>query len=178
MAAPRSSSKAGDRMTPINYSLDHAASHHRYSSATAERSFEHLAAPEMAPTSNPLTTLLRIRSLFLCALILHQLPFSARAGDPDILTDFVVPPGTNPSLIDGAFFTYTNLVTGSPADPAKFTVTKATAAEFQALMGQSVSYAALVYGPGTVNPPHIHPRYACLCATDEADRCTCVHARS
>jgi quercetin dioxygenase-like cupin family protein len=84
--------------------------------------------------------------------------FVTDASDPDILTDFIVPPGTNTSLLDGAFFTYTGLNSSNAADPAKFTATKATAVEFPALLGQSVSYAALVFGAGTLNPPHIHPR--------------------
>ncbi|KAI4998852.1 germin-like protein 9-1 [Hordeum vulgare subsp. vulgare] len=100
----------------------------------------------MAPSS--LTTL----------LVLLAVVLVAHGSDPDILTDFVVPPGTNASLLDGTFFTYAGLIAGNSADPAKFTVSKATAAEFPALLGQSVSYAALVFGPGTVNPPHVHPR--------------------
>jgi quercetin dioxygenase-like cupin family protein len=96
--------------------------------------------------------------LFAVAAI-HQLPRAARAGDPDILTDFVLPRGADPAPINGSFFTYTRLVSGLAGDGTdKFTISKATAAEFPALVGQSVSYAALVYGPGTVNPPHIHPR--------------------
>uniref|UniRef100_A0A0E0M4Q3 Germin-like protein n=1 Tax=Oryza punctata TaxID=4537 RepID=A0A0E0M4Q3_ORYPU len=91
-------------------------------------------------------------------LLLLAAILSAGAADPDILTDFVVPNNADPSGIDGAFFTYKNLVTGNSGDPAKLTVTKATHAEFPALLGQSVSYAALVFGAGTVNPPHIHPR--------------------
>ncbi|KAF8675258.1 hypothetical protein HU200_047932 [Digitaria exilis] len=66
--------------------------------------------------------------------------------------------GVRPDQIDGTFFTYTSLLSGLPGDTDKFTVSKATAAEFPALLGQSVSYAGLVYGSGTVNPPHIHPR--------------------
>ncbi|XP_002461995.1 germin-like protein 9-1 [Sorghum bicolor] len=105
-----------------------------------------------------------LRHLFLCAaavlLVVHQLPGCARASDPDILTDYVVPRDllADPSQINGTFFTYTRLVSSNAGDPAKFTVTKATAAEFPALLGQSVSSAALVFGAGTVNPPHIHPR--------------------
>ncbi|XP_062193628.1 germin-like protein 9-1 [Phragmites australis] len=110
----------------------------------------------MAPSRSRLALCLRF--LFLCAMVVHQLPLSARAGDPDILTDFVVPHATDPSLINGTFFTYTRLITSISGDSAKFIVSKATAAEFPALLGQSVSYAALVYGPGTINPPHIHPR--------------------
>ncbi|CAM0953146.1 unnamed protein product [Alopecurus aequalis] len=98
------------------------------------------------------------RFLLLAMAICAALNFVADASDPDILTDFIVPPGTNMSTLDGAFFTYANLISSNAADPAKFTATKATAVEFPALLGQSVSYAALVFGAGTLNPPHIHPR--------------------
>lgn len=100
-----------------------------------------------------------LRLLFLCAAVV-LLPRCARAGDPDILTDFVVPRDlADPSQINGSFFTYTGLISGNAGDPAKFTASKATAAEFPALLGQSVSFAALAFGAGTVNPPHIHPRF-------------------
>ncbi|RLN34876.1 germin-like protein 9-1 [Panicum miliaceum] len=101
---------------------------------------------------------LRRLLLLLAVAAVHRLPRSARAGDPDILTDFVELLGAEPDQINGTFFTYSRLVSGIAGDPGKFTVSKATAAEFPALLGQSVSYAALVFGPGTVNPPHIHPR--------------------
>ncbi|GMJ10342.1 PLASMODESMAL GERMIN-LIKE PROTEIN 1, germin-like protein 5 [Hibiscus trionum] len=98
------------------------------------------------------------QQLFLAILVL-AVPFSAISGDPDIISDFVVPPGTNATLLDGNFFTYTGmrpLVDSDP--PTNFTVTKATMAEFPALNGQSVSYAVLQYPAGSVNPPHTHPR--------------------
>ncbi|GMP22230.1 hypothetical protein CsSME_00000336 [Camellia sinensis var. sinensis] len=56
------------------------------------------------------------------------------AGDPDILSDFIVP--QNVSHVD------------------------ASMAEFPALNGQSVSYAVLFYPAGSINPPHTHPRAA------------------
>ncbi|KAI4345354.1 hypothetical protein L6164_012485 [Bauhinia variegata] len=82
------------------------------------------------------------------------------AGDPNILTDFVVPQGL--SSIDGSFFTHTGfraLLLGNP-QPKAFKVTKASMVEFPALNGQSVSYAALQFPGGSVNPPHTHPRSA------------------
>ncbi|CAN6179949.1 unnamed protein product [Urochloa humidicola] len=101
----------------------------------------------------------RLLLLLAVAAAIYQLPRSARAGDPDILTDFVLPQGADPAQINGTFFTYSRLISGLTGNlTANFTISKATAAEFSALMGQSVSFAALVYGPGTVNPPHIHPR--------------------
>ncbi|CAN6197749.1 unnamed protein product [Urochloa humidicola] len=101
----------------------------------------------------------RLMLLLAVAAAIHQLPRTARAGDPDILTDYVLPQGADPAQINSTFFTYTRLISGLAGNAtANFTVSKATAAEFPALFGQSVSFAALVYGPGTVNPPHIHPR--------------------
>ncbi|XP_030445782.1 germin-like protein 9-3 [Syzygium oleosum] len=81
------------------------------------------------------------------------------AGDPDILTDFVVPPNVNISNIDGNFFTFTGMrsILGSNP-PTAFTVTKASAKEFPALEGQSVSFALLQFPASSVNPPHTHPR--------------------
>ncbi|KAH7541759.1 germin-like protein 9-3 [Ziziphus jujuba] len=84
---------------------------------------------------------------------------TAKAGDPNILTDFIVPP--NVTTVDGSFFTYTGLRAVIGAEPAKeFKVHKAGLAEFPALNGQSVSYAVLEYPAGTTNPPHTHPRSA------------------
>lgn len=82
------------------------------------------------------------------------------AGDPDILTDFILPPNTPPPT-DGGFFTFTGfrpLIT-APFPPT-FKVFKAGMEQFPALNGQSVSYAVLMYPAGTVNPVHTHPRSA------------------
>ncbi|CAK7329208.1 unnamed protein product [Dovyalis caffra] len=80
-------------------------------------------------------------------------------GDPDIVSDFLVP--LNVTKVDGAFFTFTGMraLVGGP-EPADFKVLKASAAEFPALIGQSVSYATLQFPAGTTNPPHTHPRSA------------------
>ncbi|KAF3455283.1 hypothetical protein FNV43_RR05731 [Rhamnella rubrinervis] len=86
---------------------------------------------------------------------------TAIAGDPDILTDFIVPPNLTNINIDGNFFTFTGmraLVDASP--PLAFKVLKASMVEFPALNGQSVSYAALQFPPASTNPPHTHPRSA------------------
>lgn len=83
-----------------------------------------------------------------------------RAGDPDILTDFISPI-TGP--IDANFFTYTGfrvLVGPQNPNPPPFKVLKATMTEFPSLNGQSVSYASLQFQPKSINPPHIHPRSA------------------
>uniref|UniRef100_A0A7N2KLJ4 Cupin type-1 domain-containing protein n=1 Tax=Quercus lobata TaxID=97700 RepID=A0A7N2KLJ4_QUELO len=81
----------------------------------------------------------------------------AMAGDPDILTDFIVLP--NVTNVDGNFFTFTglrDLFKGGPSTTLK--VSKVILAEFSTLNGQSVSYAVLGYPAGTTSPPHVHPR--------------------
>ncbi|KAH6827071.1 hypothetical protein C2S53_020181 [Perilla frutescens var. hirtella] len=85
---------------------------------------------------------------------------TATAGDPDILTDFILPPNTPPPA-DGSFFTFTGMrpLITDPF-PATFKVFKASMEQFPALNGQSVSYAVLMYPAGTVNPVHTHPRSA------------------
>ncbi|KAL4611743.1 hypothetical protein ACB092_08G147500 [Castanea dentata] len=80
----------------------------------------------------------------------------AIAGDPDILTDFLVPP--NVINVDGNFFTFTGMRALLGGFPTVFKVTKASLVEFHALNGQSVSYAVLEFPAGTTNPPHTHPR--------------------
>ncbi|CAL5065580.1 unnamed protein product [Urochloa decumbens] len=109
------------------------------------------------------------------ALLALSAPLAFVAGDPDILTDYIVPLSVIPgNITGGAFFTYTGLRAAvTSTAPANFTVTKASMAarpstgrtghytalaEFPALNGQSVSFAALSYPPGSVNPVHTHPR--------------------
>lgn len=102
-------------------------------------------------------------NIILLLAFIAAAPLIADAGDPDILTDFVIPPFFPPPTIDGNFFTFTGmrvLTNGSVLDPKSFTVLKASASEFPALVGQSVSYAVLLFPPGSVNPPHTHPRSA------------------
>ncbi|XP_017641258.2 germin-like protein 9-3 [Gossypium arboreum] len=104
---------------------------------------------------------LTVKQRFFLAILVLAFPLSAISGDPDIISDFVVPIGVNATVLDGNFFTYTGmrpLINSDP--PTNFTVTKATMAEFPALNGQSVSYAVLEYPAGSVNPPHTHPRAA------------------
>ncbi|XP_051134133.1 germin-like protein 9-3 [Andrographis paniculata] len=83
----------------------------------------------------------------------------SHSGDPDILTDFIVPP--NSPHVDGNFFTFTGMraLVSAPLPP-NFKVVKASLEQFPALDGQSVSYAVLLYPGGTVNPVHTHPRAA------------------
>ncbi|KAL6838499.1 hypothetical protein ACP4OV_031744 [Aristida adscensionis] len=107
------------------------------------------------------------KSLSSLAFVLLALsaPLAAVAGDPDILTDFIPPAGlgTPPVVppITGEYFTFKGFrdALAAPA-PQNFTVTKASMAEFPVLNGQSVSYAALSFPPGSVNPTHTHPRAA------------------
>ncbi|KAL9994481.1 putative germin, rmlC-like cupin domain superfamily, rmlC-like jelly roll [Helianthus debilis subsp. tardiflorus] len=81
----------------------------------------------------------------------------AFASDPDILTDYVLPPNTNAT--DASYFTYTGVRSiVNTTYPSKFTVIKASLKEFPGLLGQSVSYAILQFPVGSLNPLHIHPR--------------------
>nr|CAD1818046.1 unnamed protein product [Ananas comosus var. bracteatus] len=73
-------------------------------------------------------------------------PLTALAGDPDIVSNFLLPQNLTASNITGAFFTFTGMRQIMNAnEPTTFTVLKATAAEFPALNGQSVSSAVLIY---------------------------------
>ncbi|XP_004506196.1 germin-like protein 9-3 [Cicer arietinum] len=102
-------------------------------------------------------TLKVVLSLIISTFTLMKL---TRAGDPDILTDFISPL-TGP--IDANFFTYTGfraLVGPQNTSPPPFKVLKATMIEFPSLNGQSVSYASLQFQPKSINPPHTHPRSA------------------
>ncbi|KAJ8754474.1 hypothetical protein K2173_005635 [Erythroxylum novogranatense] len=97
--------------------------------------------------------LLKLALTFACFQI-------AVSGDPDILSDFLVPPNV-PIPVNASFFTYTDTrALANDKPPANFTVTKATMAEFPTLNGQSISYAVLQFPAGTENPPHTHPRSA------------------
>ncbi|KAI5322872.1 hypothetical protein L3X38_031944 [Prunus dulcis] len=101
------------------------------------------------------TSTLKFFSLLISSFAIVQM---AMAGDPDIISDFLLPAN---GTVDANFFTYTGfrvLVGGGP--PTAFKVLKATLAEFPALDGQSVSYAVLEFPSGTTNPPHTHPRSA------------------
>ncbi|ONI01331.1 hypothetical protein PRUPE_6G133400 [Prunus persica] len=101
------------------------------------------------------TSSLKFFSLLFASFAIVQM---AMAGDPDIISDFLLPAN---GTVHANFFTYTGfrvLVGGGP--PTTFKVLKATLAEFPALDGQSVSYAILEFPSGTTNPPHTHPRSA------------------
>ncbi|KAK6926565.1 Cupin 1 [Dillenia turbinata] len=95
--------------------------------------------------------------IFLLSLAVFSITNVTKGSDPDILTDFVAPPGSN--SVDGTFFAFNGLRYIFDSDtPATFNVSKASMKEFPALNGQSVSYAVLRYPSGSVNPTHTHPR--------------------
>ncbi|PIA59174.1 hypothetical protein AQUCO_00400204v1 [Aquilegia coerulea] len=98
----------------------------------------------------------RFRNAFLVLVISFGVILTAKAGDADILVDFVIP--SNVTVVDGSFFTSTSMRVLIGAEPPTFfSVMKASLVEFPALNGHSVSYAVLQYPGGTVNPPHTHP---------------------
>lgn len=99
---------------------------------------------------------IKVVSLIISTLAILQI---TSAGDPDILTDFVGPLN---GPVDGNFFTYTGfrVLVGPNTAPQAFKVLKASMVEFPAVNGQSVSYAALQFPGGSINPPHTHPRSA------------------
>ncbi|KAL6640063.1 hypothetical protein ACP70R_022373 [Stipagrostis hirtigluma subsp. patula] len=107
----------------------------------------------MATTSKGLLSLAFV-------LLALPAPLAVVAGDPDILADFIPPLGLGGAPnITGEYFTFKGFrtVLTAPA-PQNLTVTKATMEEFPVLKGQGVSYALISYPPGSVNPPHTHPR--------------------
>ncbi|GMY21657.1 germin-like protein 9-3 [Fagus crenata] len=84
----------------------------------------------------------------------------AIAGDPDIISDFIVP--TNVTTIDASFFTFTGMraliKSGPPTNTTTFKAWKASSAEFPALNGQSISYDVLYFPAGSINPLHTRVR--------------------
>lgn len=87
---------------------------------------------------------------------------NVQASDPELTTDFAVPPGVNKTTIDGNFFTFTGLRNVTPKAGPFVTITLANAADletgFAAVQGLGISYALLQFPPGTLNRPHTHPR--------------------
>ena len=97
-----------------------------------------------------------LKHALVVVLLTLMISHAVFAGDPDIISDFVLP--TNTTIVGANYFTYTRLHSLFDADPPKaFTVSKATKVEYPALDGQSVSYAVLQFPSGAVNPPHTHP---------------------
>ncbi|KAM1873008.1 hypothetical protein ACFX13_006898 [Malus domestica] len=82
------------------------------------------------------TPMIKFLSLLIFSFAIVQM---ASVGDPDIITDFIVPAKAN-GTIDGNIFTYTGFrVLVGEAPPTAFKAMKASLAEFPTLNGQSVS---------------------------------------
>ena len=75
------------------------------------------------------TSTMKFFSLLISSFAIIQM---ARAGDPDILSDFIVPP--NVTTVDASFFTFTGMRFLVPT--TTFKVSKISLAEFPALNGQ------------------------------------------
>lgn len=82
----------------------------------------------------------------------------SQATDPNILSDFIVPP--NITKLDANFFTFTGFrkIYNTTQFPSNFTSTKGNLLEFPALNGQSISFLIVQFPVGSMNPPHTHPR--------------------
>ncbi|KAF5192946.1 Germin-like protein 9-3 [Thalictrum thalictroides] len=101
----------------------------------------------------------KLQDIVLLVVLFGAIAQMAIAGDPNILSDFMVP--SNVTAVDANFFTFTGMRVLVGADPPPaFKVLKASLAELPSLNGQSVSYAVLQFPAGAVNPPHTHPRSA------------------
>ncbi|XP_020262324.1 LOW QUALITY PROTEIN: putative germin-like protein 9-2 [Asparagus officinalis] len=106
-----------------------------------------------------------LKTILLLTFFSVASPLIANASDPDIITDFIIPQNlTLPMILEsGNLFTFSGLrilFDDNTPEPDSFTVYKASASEFPALLSQSVSFAVLFFPLETVNPPHIHPRSA------------------
>ncbi|CAL9006275.1 unnamed protein product [Prunus brigantina] len=94
-----------------------------------------------------------VQSLIILVLALAMATsIRALASDPDIISDFIVPPNFN-GTIDGSFFTFTGFRGIFDQAPKTFKGSKASLVEFPALNGQNVSYAVLQFPPNTLFPP-------------------------
>ncbi|OAE28703.1 hypothetical protein AXG93_2091s1100 [Marchantia polymorpha subsp. ruderalis] len=83
-----------------------------------------------------------------------------RASDPELTSDFAVPAGSDAASVNASFFTST-MFRNATADPslAPFgTARRVDLTNFPALDGLGISATIFVFLPGTVNPPHVHPR--------------------
>ncbi|KAF6137388.1 hypothetical protein GIB67_036425 [Kingdonia uniflora] len=100
--------------------------------------------------------------IFFLVIGLSASPIS-RANDPDIISDFIIPPSSN-ATIDGNFFTYTGKrgLLNFSTILTTLKLTKASMNEFPALNGQIVSMALLQIPEGGLNPPHVNSRSAGL----------------
>ncbi|KAK9198283.1 hypothetical protein WN944_013467 [Citrus x changshan-huyou] len=98
----------------------------------------------------------------LCSVvILIAFAISANAGDPDILDDFLVPPGIDINSITRQYFTFTGLRDMQRVNYTGKTesiVRRVTKKIFPALEGLGVSVSSTFYPPLSITPPHYHPR--------------------
>lgn len=91
------------------------------------------------------------------ALGVMTLIAAVTSSDPELTSDFMVPPGVNASTITGDFFTFTGLRNFS-APPGTFALKRVTLVEFPALSGLGVGVTLVEFQPKSLNPPHTHPR--------------------
>ncbi|KAL3690121.1 hypothetical protein R1sor_016430 [Riccia sorocarpa] len=78
------------------------------------------------------------------------------AADPEEIRDFAPPP--NGTALNADYFTFKGLRNLDVASGAFANVTPANVKGFPALSGLGVSNALVLFPPGSVNPPHTHPR--------------------
>lgn len=99
-----------------------------------------------------------LASLLLATFCLQSL--QVFGSDPELTSDFKVPDGENATALDGNFFTFTGFrnFTANPSDAPLVTTMRADLSNFAALDGLGISSTLVVAPPGTVNPPHVHPR--------------------
>ncbi|XP_006440161.2 germin-like protein 9-3 [Citrus sinensis] len=88
-------------------------------------------------------------------------PAVIRQGDPDILDDFLVPPGIDINSVTRQYFTFTGLRDMQRVNYTGKTesiVRRVTKKIFPALEGLGVSVSRTFYPPLSITPPHYHPR--------------------
>eukprot|EP01018_Ginkgo_biloba_P011647 Gb_05122 [translate_table: standard] len=99
------------------------------------------------------------KAVLIVALALSLLLVAkVQAGDPDIITDFVLPEGVEEAKVDGSYFTFTGFRGGAESKAGSVGLKKASITEFPALGGMGLSMELLQFPAGAVNVPHTHPR--------------------
>nr|XP_016508203.1 PREDICTED: putative germin-like protein 9-2 [Nicotiana tabacum] len=93
------------------------------------------------------------RSGSIVASAMLQMRWMDQAGDPDILTDFIIPENRTGDTLDGNVFNFTGMrgIFGSVI--TSFKGTKASKAEFPALDGQCTSLAVLQFPSAAPSSP-------------------------
>ncbi|XP_043699278.1 germin-like protein 9-3 [Telopea speciosissima] len=102
------------------------------------------------------------KSVFVFAALAFIFIVIVDASDPELVSDFSIPDGTDESKLDGVFFTYTGLRGGAASSSSSngFGRKAVTVSNFPALDGTGVSMELLEFQTGAVNVPHTHPRGA------------------